>query len=67
MTREEMKRRTKAYANRIVKLCSGFLVWMPRCGVPARVQRVERLWLLPFAPLHAARSSQRDDPTSKIN
>jgi hypothetical protein len=38
---------------------------MPRCGVPARVQRAEETILFPFAPLYAARSSQRDDTTTK--
>ncbi len=43
------------------------MVGMPRCGVTARVQRAEHLRLISFAPLHAARSSQRDDPASKSN
>src|SRR5664280_2500032 len=38
----------------------------PRCGVTARVQRAEQAFAaFSFAPLHAARSSQRDDPTFK--
>jgi hypothetical protein len=45
------------------------MVGTPRCGVTARVQRAETnqpLIDLPFvAPLNAARSSQRDDPTAK--
>ena len=39
---------------------------MPRCGVPARVQRAELFGLFPFAPLNAARSSQRDDPDLEV-
>src|SRR6266480_3887508 len=46
------------------------MVGTPRCGVTGRVQRTESryplLCLHSVAPLNAARSSQRDDPTLKL-
>src|SRR5438034_5710234 len=46
------------------------MVGTPRCGVTGRVQRTESLYPLlclhSVAPLNAARSSQRDDPTLKL-
>src|SRR5437762_8101358 len=46
------------------------MVATPRCGVTGRVQRTESryplLCLRSVAPLNAARSSQRDDPTLKL-
>src|SRR5205823_7949887 len=46
------------------------MVGTPRCGVTGRVQRTESRYPLPclhsVAPLNAARSSQRDDPTLKL-
>src|SRR6266480_5395387 len=46
------------------------MVGTPRCAVTGRVQRTESryplLCLHSVAPLNAARSSQRDDPTLKL-